>query len=90
MSSTSKITASPCNGTKLDFWQKINQYNDNQYLNWKTGYEVFYEDILGFWRQLYFDPLYESLNYELPPGYTLDNYFWGEGDSRNGWHKDVF
>jgi hypothetical protein len=30
-----------------------------------TGYEVFYTDILGFWRQLYFNPILENENYEL-------------------------
>lgn len=73
------------NGTQPDFWQKINEYNDNQYLSWKTGYEAFYEDILGFWRQLYFDPLYEPLDYELPIGYNIEDYV-----DYNGWHKDVY
>ena len=73
------------NGSQVDFWQKINEYNDNQYLFQKTGYEVFYEDILGFWRQLYFDPLYESLDYELPIGYSLEDYA-----DYNGWHRDVY
>lgn len=78
------------NGTQPDFWQKINEHNDNLYLSWKTGYEAFYEDILGFWRQLYYDPLYEPLDYELPVGYSLEDYWWGDNDSRNGWHKDVY
>ena len=78
------------NGTQPDFWNVINVNNNNQYLSWKTGYEAFYEDILGFWRQLYYDPLYEPLDYELPVGYKLEDYWWDEGDSRNRWHRDVF
>jgi hypothetical protein len=40
--------------------------------------------MLGFWRQLCYDPLYEPLDYELPFGYTLEDY-----DTKTGWHKDV-
>ena len=78
------------NGSNIDFWTEINRNNDNKYISRKTGYEAFYEDILGFWRQLYFDPLYEPLEYELPFGYDINDYWWNENDPRNGWHKDVF
>lgn len=73
------------NGSNTEFWSVVNKNNNNQYLSWKTGYEAFYEDILGFWRQLYFDPLYEPLDYELPIGYSLEDYI-----DYNGWHRDVF
>ena len=72
------------NGTRIEFWSTVNRLNEYKYLNQNTGYEAFYEDILGFWRQLYFDPLYEDFEYELPVGYSLENYL-----QNDGWHEDV-
>lgn len=72
------------NHKKIDYWIKINEYNNNRYLKQITTYEPFYEDLLGFWRQLYYNPLYESLDYSLPDGYTVEDY-----DKENSWHKDV-
>lgn len=53
-----------------------------------TGYEVFYTDILGFWRQLYFNPILESENYKLEDnviGYSQLDY-----DMETNWYKQVF
>lgn len=30
-----------------------------------TGYEIFYTDVLGFWRQLYYNPLLEENTYDI-------------------------
>ena len=83
------------NHKKENYWQRINEYNNNRYLNQITKYEPFYADLLGFWRQLYYDPLYESLDYELPDGYTLEDYgYYDDEDSTfntyGGWHKTVY
>lgn len=82
------------NHRKINYWQIINEYNNNRYLNQITKYEPFYEDLLGFWRQLYYDPIYESLNYQLPDGYTLEDYGYYDGEdsfhSYGGWHKTVY
>lgn len=72
------------NNQKDDFWQVINKNNNNAYLSQTTGYEHYYSDFLGFWRQLYYDPIYEDLTYELPVGYFPTDY-----DETTGWHKDV-
>ena len=82
------------NHRKVNYWQIINEYNNNRYLNQITTYESFYADLLGFWRQLYYDPIYEPLNYELPDGYTLEDYgYYDEKDSFHsygGWHKAIY
>lgn len=52
-----------------------------------TGYEVFYTDILGFWRQLYFNPILENENYELENnviGYSQLDY-----NPITNWYKQV-
>lgn len=66
----------------IDYPQKLKEANP-QYDRGKTGYEVFYTDILSFWRELYFNPLHESFNYQLPFGYKASEY------NANGWHKTV-
>jgi len=33
--------------------------------NGTTGYEVFYTDLLGFWRELYYNPLLEKNDYDI-------------------------
>lgn len=82
------------NHKKVNYWQIINEYNDNRYINQITTYEPFYTDLLGFWRQLYYDPIYEPLDYELPDGYTLEDYGYydekGSFHSYGGWHKTVY
>lgn len=36
-----------------DFLEKVENANGNRYIGGITGYEPFYEDMQGFWRQLY-------------------------------------
>ena len=79
------------NHTKEKFWEIINSLNENRYNNCITTYEDFYADMLGFWRQLYFDPLYEPLNYELPIGYLAEDFMYEDNFLiRSNWHKDVY
>lgn len=83
------------NHKKVNYWQIINEYNNNRYLNRITTYEPFYTDLLGFWRQLYYDPIYEPLDYELPDGYTLEDYGYYDDEESSfnnygGWNKTVY
>jgi hypothetical protein len=58
-----------------------------EFNSYTTGYEVFYTDILGFWRQLYYNPLLEKSTYELENnviGYSQTDY-----DSETAWYKMV-
>lgn len=51
------------NGTKEGFEQTIWKNNVNDYIRGKTGYEQYYTDILGFWRQLYSITPDENISY---------------------------
>ena len=51
---------------KIDYQQEL--YNSNQDVLLKTGltgYEVFYTDMLSFWRTLYYSPLLEKDDYDI-------------------------
>lgn len=61
---------------EIDFYKKIEEANP-QFINGKTGYEQYYEDIQGFWRQLY-NP-YPSLKEQ-------DNYY-PENNTDKYWNK---
>jgi hypothetical protein len=52
-----------------DFYTKVAEANkvDGLYLDGKTGYERYYIDMQGFWRELY-DPN-PSISYETSGGY---------------------
>ena len=53
------------NWTKDDFCQRVAAANPNTYPFGKTGYEQYYTDLQGFWRQLYDpnpDSIYEEIN----------------------------
>ena len=39
-------------GTNLNFSEKL-QENNPDFINGKTGYEIYYTDMQGFWRQIY-------------------------------------
>ena len=51
-----------------------------------TGYEPFYTDILGFWRQLYFNPALEPVSYRIEDycSFTLEDY-----NPQTCWNLDV-
>lgn len=54
------------NNPKFDYDYELLQNNsDILQLDNSTGYEVFYTDLLGFWRQLYYNPLLEKIDYSI-------------------------
>ena len=59
--------------TDSNFLQKIEQANP-QYIGGYTGYEQYYTDFLGFWRQLY-DPWGDPLEY-YPKGHLYE--YWNK------------
>ena len=61
-------------GTKPDYYLQLEQYNP-QYLNGKTGYEQYYIDLEGFWRQLYNPSPISDTQYTYYPA-TADKAFW--------------
>lgn len=57
-------------GKEFGFENKIIENNKQYYFTGKTGYEKYYTDLQGFWRQLY-DPETSEINEEL---YILGKY----------------
>lgn len=55
-----------------------------------TKYEPYFTDLLGFWRQLYFHPAFESEAYELPDGFTILDYGKYNSVADCCWHHNVF
>ena len=54
------------NNPKYDYNYILRQNNkDILQLDDTTGYEVFYTDLLGFWRQLYYNPLLENIEFDI-------------------------
>jgi hypothetical protein len=64
------------NNTKDDFELTLAQNNENFYPSGQTGYEQYYIDLLGFWRQLY-DPNDTSTD------------FYQDGEKKS-WNKKVY
>ena len=58
--------------------------------NGTTGYEVFYTDLLGFWRELYYNPLLEKNDYDISNIFsganslTIDDF-----NTQTNWRKIV-
>lgn len=63
-----------------DFELRLIQANPDLYPGGRTGYENYYTDLQGFWRQLY-NP--------NPTDEEKENYF-PEDDDKKYWHKNVY
>ena len=61
-----------------DYEEKL-KANNEDYANGKTGYEIYYTDIIGFWRELY-NP--------NPKEEEKDQYY-NKGEPDQYWNKDV-
>ena len=73
------------------FLQAVGERNPYYYPTGYTGYEQYYTDIQGFWRQLY-DPYYVP-QVKYTTGYYTDNYVRPEGsiynEHRKIWHDEA-
>lgn len=85
-----------------NFCSKIGQLNPDYYPNGITGYEIYYTDIQGFWRQLY-NPEYEG---EMAPkghyetdnrnnkiwydGNAQEDQYYRKGETNEYWNKALF
>jgi hypothetical protein len=56
------------------FLTRIATNNPDNYPTGKTGYEAYYTDIQGFWRELYNPKLTETLKIENNVAYS--DYYW--------------
>ena len=70
------------NNQKDVFEITLAKNNEQFYPSGQTGYEQYYIDLLGFWRQLY-DPT-------LTADDTNYNDYYHSEDSRNNWNKNVY
>lgn len=78
------------NNPKYDYTYTLTQNNpttlqkDNS-----TGYEVFYTDVLGFWRQLYYNPLLEDIDFSIEEN-TNYAYTYLDYSYETFWNKIVY
>lgn len=78
------------NNPKYDYTYTLIQNNpttlqkDNS-----TGYEVFYTDVLGFWRQLYYNPLLEDVDFSIEEN-TNYAYTYLDYSYETFWNKIVY
>lgn len=68
-------------GDEPDYIQKISENNPKLLKNGKTGYEQYYTDLQGFWRQLYNpDTIYDE---------TTGQMFYDENGVKPFWNKKI-
>lgn len=62
---------------KHDFIKVVSEYNEGLYINGKTGYEQYYTDMLGFWREIY-NPNPSADKVDLFYGTTDEHPYWAK------------
>lgn len=78
------------NNPKYDYNYILVQNNsENLQKNDNTGYEVFYTDVLGFWRQLYYNPLLENIDFDIEQN-TNYVYSYLDYSSETFWNKVIY
>lgn len=79
------------NNPKYDYNYTLYQNNPNTLLlDNSTGYEVFYTDLLGFWRQLYYNPLLEKPEYDIEEDTAYAYTYLDYSSSTYWWNKLVY
>ena len=80
------------NSGKSDFYARV-EANNPEFVNGCTGYETYYSDLLGFWRQLYYPMKNEHFDTDLTSNrdnnlLNEENYY--TSGEKAGWNKSIY